>query len=101
MFPAHFDQFVSTEPWTSVCGLSRCHDLAHSSGLNYTGSNSTTRFNQAHLRCGEGTANRGRGLRGPMSTHPTQIWKQLPVELQQCIQDDLSSILQEVIHDYI
>ncbi len=36
-----------------------------------------------------------------MPSQPSQIWKRLPPELQQQISDELSSILQEVLHEQI
>jgi len=36
-----------------------------------------------------------------MSIHPADIWEHVSPELQQRITDDLSSIFQEIIHDYI
>ena len=36
-----------------------------------------------------------------MPTHPTTIWGRLPADVQHAILDDLSSILQEALHDHI
>ena len=43
----------------------------------------------------------GWGMRGAMPTHPTAIWGRLPSDVQHHILDDLSSILQEVMHEQI
>ena len=40
-------------------------------------------------------------MRGAMSIDPTTVWERLPPDLQRTILDDLSSILQEVIHEHI
>jgi hypothetical protein len=36
-----------------------------------------------------------------MPSHPSQIWKRLAPELQCQISEELSSILQEVLHEQI
>ena len=40
-------------------------------------------------------------MRGAMSIDPTTVWERLPPDLQHTILDELSSILQEVIHEHI
>src|SRR5258708_4364981 len=100
-FSAHLDQFPSAWGWASIRRVPGLHGLAHSPGSDYTRCITATGFYQAHLRCCNRSVEGGRGLRGSMSTHPTQIWQRLPVELQERIRDDLSSIFQEVIYEHI
>src|SRR6266849_5084363 len=56
---------------------------------------------QTDQRGTPGPSDGGRGMRGTMSIDPRAVWERLPSDLQHAILDDLSSILQEVIHEHI